>query len=162
MIKEYDQLIKLILIGSSGVGKSSVLMQFAENKFSENYLTTIGVDFRYHLHSISGSKPYSIRANPSSSKSGILPARNDLGPLLLLTTKVLMESSWFMISLNHHHSKIFKISGFLKPTTIVIKTSKFSFLEIKVIAIRKSALKYISILIVEKKKYRTTKWLQIC
>jgi Ras-related protein Rab-1A len=25
-------------------------MQFAENKFTENYLTTIGVDFRYRLH----------------------------------------------------------------------------------------------------------------
>ena len=24
-------------------------MQFAENKFSDNYLTTIGVDFRYYL-----------------------------------------------------------------------------------------------------------------
>lgn len=46
MIKEYDQLVKLILIGGSGVGKSSLLMQFAENKFTENYLTTIGVDFR--------------------------------------------------------------------------------------------------------------------
>ena len=49
MIKEYDQLVKLILIGGSGVGKSSLLMQFAENKFTENYLTTIGVDFRYFL-----------------------------------------------------------------------------------------------------------------
>ena len=47
MIKEYDQLVKLILIGGSGVGKSSLLMQFAENKFTENYLTTNGVDFRY-------------------------------------------------------------------------------------------------------------------
>jgi Ras-related protein Rab-1A len=25
-------------------------MQFAENKFSDNYLTTIGVDFRYKLN----------------------------------------------------------------------------------------------------------------
>lgn len=46
MIKEYDQLIKLILVGSTGVGKSSVLCQFADNKFNEGYFTTIGVDFR--------------------------------------------------------------------------------------------------------------------
>jgi GTPase SAR1 family protein len=45
-VKDYDELIKLILIGSSGVGKSSLLIQFAENKFNEGYLTTIGVDFR--------------------------------------------------------------------------------------------------------------------
>lgn len=44
--KDYDQLVKLILIGNSGVGKSSLLIRFADNKFSENYLTTIGVDFK--------------------------------------------------------------------------------------------------------------------
>ena len=47
MIEKVDQSVKLILIGGSGVGKSSLLTQFADNKFSENYLTTIGVDFRY-------------------------------------------------------------------------------------------------------------------
>ncbi len=47
MIKDNDYLIKLILIGSSGVGKTSILTQFADNKFSQNYLTTIGVDFRF-------------------------------------------------------------------------------------------------------------------
>ena len=47
LVKDYDMLVKLILIGSSGVGKSSLLIQFAENKFNENYFTTIGVDFRY-------------------------------------------------------------------------------------------------------------------
>lgn len=34
MIKDHDYLIKLILIGSSGVGKTSILTQFADNKFS--------------------------------------------------------------------------------------------------------------------------------
>lgn len=47
MIKDHDHLIKLILIGSSGVGKTSILTTFADNKFTENYLTTIGVDFRF-------------------------------------------------------------------------------------------------------------------
>ena len=47
MIKGDDYLIKLILIGSSGVGKTSILTQFADNKFTQNYLTTIGVDFRF-------------------------------------------------------------------------------------------------------------------
>jgi Ras-related protein Rab-1A len=60
MIKDHDHLIKLILIGSSGVGKTSILTQFAENKFSENYLTTIGVDFRFILEVNLGSKPSNI------------------------------------------------------------------------------------------------------
>jgi len=34
-----------LLIGNSGVGKSSVLMQFSEQKFVANYFTTIGVDY---------------------------------------------------------------------------------------------------------------------
>ena len=29
------------------MGKSSILIRFAENQFSDNYLATIGVDFRF-------------------------------------------------------------------------------------------------------------------
>ena len=38
-------LMKLILIGDSGVGKSSLMNQFIENKFTGDYKATIGVDF---------------------------------------------------------------------------------------------------------------------
>lgn len=34
---------KIILIGNVGVGKTSLIRQFVYQKFSENYLTTIGV-----------------------------------------------------------------------------------------------------------------------
>jgi Ras-related protein Rab-1A len=44
--REYDYLFKLVIVGNSGVGKSSVLLRFADDQFSESYLTTIGVDFR--------------------------------------------------------------------------------------------------------------------
>lgn len=47
--REYDYLFKLVIIGNSGVGKSSLLLRFADDSFSENYITTIGVDFRYML-----------------------------------------------------------------------------------------------------------------
>lgn len=33
MIKEYDHLYKTVIIGNSGVGKSSILIRFAENQF---------------------------------------------------------------------------------------------------------------------------------
>ena len=46
MIKEYDYLFKLVIIGNSGVGKSSLLLRFADDEFNDSYLTTIGVDFR--------------------------------------------------------------------------------------------------------------------
>jgi len=38
---------KIVLVGDSGVGKSSVLLRFADDSWSENYIATIGVDFRF-------------------------------------------------------------------------------------------------------------------
>ena len=54
MIKEYDYLFKLVIIGNSGVGKSSLLLRFADDSFSDSYLTTIGVDFRFRTINIDG------------------------------------------------------------------------------------------------------------
>lgn len=54
MIREYDYLFKVVIIGNSSVGKSSLLRRFADDSFQESYLATIGVDFRFkyfHLHS---------------------------------------------------------------------------------------------------------------
>ena len=45
--REYDCLFKIVIIGNSGVGKSSILLRFTDDKFSDSYLTTIGVDFKY-------------------------------------------------------------------------------------------------------------------
>lgn len=47
---EYDYLIKAILVGDSGVGKSSLLMKYVDDKFQDTYMTTIGVDF--HIRTI--------------------------------------------------------------------------------------------------------------
>ena len=35
-----------MLIGESNTGKTSMLVRFADNVFTENYLCTIGVDFK--------------------------------------------------------------------------------------------------------------------
>jgi small GTP-binding protein len=43
--EEPDYLLKLVLIGDSGVGKTSVLSRFARNKFNAECKTTIGVEF---------------------------------------------------------------------------------------------------------------------
>jgi Ras-related protein Rab-1A len=42
---EYNCLYKILLIGDSGVGKSTIMTKFTHDKFSEVYVSTIGVDF---------------------------------------------------------------------------------------------------------------------
>lgn len=41
----YDYIFKIILIGDSNTGKTSILNRYVYNKFEERYICTIGVDF---------------------------------------------------------------------------------------------------------------------
>jgi Ras-related protein Rab-1A len=43
---DFDALYKIVLIGESNSGKTSMLLRFAENIFNDKYLCTIGVDFK--------------------------------------------------------------------------------------------------------------------
>jgi Ras-related protein Rab-1A len=54
--QEYDYLFKLILIGNSSVGKSSLLVRFVEDIWEENFVPTIGVDFKLKTLDVDGKK----------------------------------------------------------------------------------------------------------
>lgn len=43
MAKKYDFLYKLLLIGDSGVGKTCLIIRFAEDNFNSTYISTIGM-----------------------------------------------------------------------------------------------------------------------
>ena len=44
-MSEYYCAFKILTLGESGVGKTSILLRFAGHKFRETYLATIGLDF---------------------------------------------------------------------------------------------------------------------
>lgn len=52
----YDWLVKLLIIGDSGVGKTNILLRFCENNFTPNHLTTIGIDFKIKTIEVDGKK----------------------------------------------------------------------------------------------------------
>ncbi|TQD89491.1 hypothetical protein C1H46_024957 [Malus baccata] len=52
---EFDYLFKLLMIGDSGVGKSSLLLSFTSDSF-EDLSPTIGVDFKVKYVTLGGKK----------------------------------------------------------------------------------------------------------
>lgn len=43
---KYDYLFKLLVIGDTHVGKSCILLRFADDKYTDDFISTIGVDFK--------------------------------------------------------------------------------------------------------------------
>jgi Ras-related protein Rab-1A len=54
MEQEYDYLFKVLLIGDSSVGKTSVLLRYVDDTFNPEFQTTIGVDFKISTFQLNG------------------------------------------------------------------------------------------------------------
>uniref|UniRef100_A0A1I8FR67 RAB27B, member RAS oncogene family n=1 Tax=Macrostomum lignano TaxID=282301 RepID=A0A1I8FR67_9PLAT len=54
---DYDYLIKLLALGNSGVGKTSILYQYTDGVFNARFVSTVGIDFRQKrlLHKSDGN-----------------------------------------------------------------------------------------------------------
>ena len=50
--EEYDYVLKVILQGIYGVGKTSLFVRYFENTFTNNYIPYIGLDFKTKIFSI--------------------------------------------------------------------------------------------------------------
>ena len=84
---EYDYLFKLLLIGDSGVGKvsrsnffrtsqltvsrlqSCLLLRFADDTYTESYISTIGVDFKIRTIELEGK---TVKLQIVSAQSSVL------------------------------------------------------------------------------------------
>ena len=54
--KQVDHYVKILLLGDSGVGKTSLLKRFADKNFSPSTLSTTGVDYKTHYARINGKR----------------------------------------------------------------------------------------------------------
>lgn len=43
---DFETLIKVLVLGDSNVGKTNFITQYTEKKFDENYVSTLGIDFK--------------------------------------------------------------------------------------------------------------------
>lgn len=62
----HDYSYKIVLIGDSSVGKSSLIRRFADDSFEESYLATIGVDFKFKYILLYAEQYRSTKRVPSS------------------------------------------------------------------------------------------------
>ena len=56
MSQEYEFVFKILLVGDSGVGKSSLVTRFISDSFTEKYYNTIGIDFKVRIIELDGKK----------------------------------------------------------------------------------------------------------
>ena len=56
MAGPFDIQIKLLMIGDSGVGKTCLLLRYANDSFSPTFITTIGIDFKIKNIQLDGKR----------------------------------------------------------------------------------------------------------
>ena len=52
--QEYDYLFKVLLLGDSGTGKSSLILRYTDDTFNSSLVSSIGVDFKVKKKEING------------------------------------------------------------------------------------------------------------
>eukprot|EP00850_Spirogloea_muscicola_P026255 SM006321S20085 [mRNA] locus=s6321:150:501:- [translate_table: standard] len=52
--QDYDYLLKVVLVGDSGVGKSNLLLRYTRGKFDSDCKSTVGVEFSTRRVEVSG------------------------------------------------------------------------------------------------------------
>ena len=53
---QFDYTVKLLIVGDSSVGKTNFIYRYIENKFSQNYMVTTGIDLKTTTMELNGKK----------------------------------------------------------------------------------------------------------
>ena len=56
IVEDYDEKIKIMIIGDSTVGKTSLLRKYIQNEFSSNFINTVGFDIQIKFLNINNKK----------------------------------------------------------------------------------------------------------
>jgi len=88
-----DYLFILVLIGDSGVGKSCLLLRFADDKWTDSYISTIGVDF-VRRRPRSPNSPPKLRRGAPPDAAAPAPAREQKIRTIELDKKTIKLQIW--------------------------------------------------------------------
>lgn len=78
--------VKLIAVGDTGVGKTSILTRFTYEKFNDYSEPTLGAAFLTKKHTLPNNKAIEFHVRRSRFRSGIQLGRRSTGRSLLSTT----------------------------------------------------------------------------
>ena len=91
MTESTNNEIKLIVIGKSGVGKTSLVNKWTKNKFSEEYKATIASEFGFKIYEQEGKyyrvQLWDIAGQDNNSMVIRTFAKNALGALIVCDAK---------------------------------------------------------------------------
>ena len=79
--------LKLLIIGESGVGKSSLLLRFTDDAFDPEQAATIGVDFKVKTVNVNASK---VTIHCNKRRTGMKIPKNDIGKVFISTCIIII------------------------------------------------------------------------
>jgi len=74
----YEQLVKVLILGDIAVGKSNFLLRFTDNTFVENYISTVGYDYKSNLIKIDDNKAVKLQVWDTAGQERFLSVNKNL------------------------------------------------------------------------------------
>lgn len=106
--KKYDYITKIIMIGDGGVGKSSILRMFAESKFNEDSVSTMGIDFQVAFMKVTNANTHYLEASNKALTTSQPPSTfsHDSGCKNILKQCIFKFQVWDCAGQERFHSII--------------------------------------------------------